>query len=108
PVRDRNGDAPLALFRRVVNGVERAELHLRIVLAQHLGDRRRQRRLAMINVTDRPNVHVRLTALEFLLGHLSPLLNRIRSDLYRRLVYLAALPVAFSTTSCAIEDGASA
>jgi hypothetical protein len=24
----------------------------------------------MVNVTNRPNVHVRLTALEFLLGHL--------------------------------------
>jgi hypothetical protein len=39
------------------------------VLRQNFGDRRRQRRLAMINVTNGPNVHVRLTALEFLLGH---------------------------------------
>src|SRR5262247_2870763 len=31
----------------------------------------------MVNVTNRPNVHVRLTALEFLLGHLFTL---VRSD----------------------------
>ena len=40
------------------------------MLRQHLGDRRRQRRLAMVNVTNRTNVHVRLTALEFLLRHI--------------------------------------
>src|SRR5213596_3730959 len=49
------------------------KLHLRVVLAEHLGDRRRQRRLAVIDVPDRPDVHVRLAALEFLLRHfLSP------------------------------------
>ena len=32
---------------------------LRVVLRQHLRDRRRQRRLAVIDVTDRPNVYVR-------------------------------------------------
>src|SRR6266404_9394086 len=69
-VRNSNGDAALALFRRVVNGVERAELHLGVVLRQHLGDCRRQRGLAMVNVTNRPNVHVWLTAFEFLLGHM--------------------------------------
>src|SRR5262249_10383338 len=45
--------------------------HFRIVLAQHLGDRRRQRGLPMIDVPDRPNIHVRLAALEFLLRHFS-------------------------------------
>src|SRR2546429_4372691 len=59
----------LALFRRVVNGVKRPELHLRVMLAEHFGDRRRQSGLAMIDVPDRPDVHVRLAALEFLLGH---------------------------------------
>ena len=68
-VRYRNGDAPLALFRRVINRIKRAELHLGIVLRQHLGDGRRQSRLAVINVTNRPNVHVRLIAFEFLLRH---------------------------------------
>jgi len=68
-VRNGNGDAALALFRSVINRIECAELHLRVVLAQYFRDRRRQRGLAMINVTDGPNIHVRLTALEFLLGH---------------------------------------
>jgi hypothetical protein len=39
------------------------------VLGQHLRDRRRQRRLAMIDVTDRPNVYVRLAAIKFFLRH---------------------------------------
>ncbi len=68
-VRHRDGDPPLALFRRVVDGIKRPELHLWVVLREHLGDRRRQRRLAMIDVPDRPDVHVRLAALEFLLRH---------------------------------------
>src|SRR6202158_686774 len=70
-VRYRNGDPPLALFWRVVNRVERAELHLGVVLRQYFGDRRRQRRLAVVNVTNRSNVDVRLTALEFFLRHCS-------------------------------------
>src|SRR2546429_2744945 len=65
----------LALFRRVVNGVKRPELHLRVMLAEHFGDRRRQSGLAMIDVPDRPDVHVRLAALEFLLGHVLRLLR---------------------------------
>jgi hypothetical protein len=39
------------------------------VLAQYFGYRRRQRGLAMVNVTNRPDVHMRLVALKFLLGH---------------------------------------
>ena len=33
------------------------------------GHRRRQRRLAVVDVADRPHVHVRLRTIEFLLGH---------------------------------------
>src|SRR5215469_217416 len=69
-VRNRNRDAALALFWRVVNRVERAERHLRIALAQHFGYRRRQRGFAVINVPDRANIHVRFTALKFLLCHM--------------------------------------
>jgi hypothetical protein len=54
-VRGRNGDSALALFRRLVD--------VRIVRVlglppsrQHLGDRRRQRRLAMVDVTDGADV----------------------------------------------------
>src|SRR5207342_3434043 len=35
----------------------------------HLRQRRRQRRLAVVNVTDRAHVHVGLGALELTLGH---------------------------------------
>jgi hypothetical protein len=41
------------------------------VLGQHLGDGRRQRGLAMVNVTNRPDVAVRLITLEFLFRHIS-------------------------------------
>ena len=68
-VRNGNRNTALALFRRVVNRIKRAELHFRVVLRQHFRNRRRQGRLAMVNVTNRPNVTVRLAALEFLLGH---------------------------------------
>jgi hypothetical protein len=35
-----------------------------------LGDRRRQRRLAVIDVTDRAHIHMRLRSLKLLLRHL--------------------------------------
>jgi hypothetical protein len=41
------------------------------VLLQHLRDGRRQRRLPVVNVTDRPYVAVRLIALKFLFRHFS-------------------------------------
>ena len=59
-VRGRDRDAALTLFRSVVDRVERTERVLRVVLRQNLRDRRRQRRLAMIDMPDRPNVYVRL------------------------------------------------
>src|SRR5271157_6017497 len=68
-VRRGNGDAALALFGRVVDGVERAEQDLGVVLLQDLGDGRRQRGLAMIDVPDRAHVHVRLAAIKFLFRH---------------------------------------
>ena len=68
-VRGGDGDAPLPLFRCIVNAVERPEHDLGIVLLQHLGDGRRQRGLAVIDVPDRPHVHVRLGAIKFFLGH---------------------------------------
>src|SRR5664280_1938636 len=56
---------------RVVDRVEGTEHDLGIVLLQYLGDGRRQRRLAMIDVSDRANVHVRLAAVKFLFRHIS-------------------------------------
>ena len=59
-VRSGNRNAALTLFRRVVDRVERTKLVLRVVLGQHLRDRRRQRRLAVVNMPNRPDVYVRL------------------------------------------------
>ena len=80
-VRHRDGDAALALFGRVVNRIKRPERYLRVVLRQHLGDRRRQGRLAVVDVPDRPHVHVRLNSLEFLLRHL---VSPSRQNFYKR------------------------
>jgi len=109
-VRNRDRDAALALFRRVVNRVERAECHLRVVLRQHLRNRRRQRRLAMVNVTNRPNIHMRLAALEFLFRHplCSSNQSRAESSAAEIPYFETALPLAFAITSSETEEGASA
>ncbi len=99
-VRHRNRDPARLLLRRVVDRVETAERHLRIVLAQHLRDRRRQGRLAVINVPDRPDVDVRLAAIKFLFRHrkapdfrsgLEKLLPRFRAGRARPGVHSGAL-----------------
>ena len=92
-VRHRDGNAALALFRRVVNRIKRPERHFRVVLRQHLGDRRRQCRLPVVDVPDRPHVHVRLDSLEFLLRHVS-----LRSVLFLRISLAANLSAP--ATSC--------
>ena len=68
-VRGRDRDSARLFFRRVVDRIERAERHLRIVLRQHLRDRRRQRRLAVIDMPDRPDIDVRLAAVKFFFSH---------------------------------------
>ena len=70
-VRGGNGYAAGFFFRRVVDRVKAAEHDLGIVLLQYLGDGRRQRGLAMIDVTDGANVYVRLAAIKFLFRHWS-------------------------------------
>src|ERR1035437_852186 len=69
-VRRGNGDAARLLFRSVVDRIERPENDLRVVLLQDLSDGRRQRRLAMVDVTNRPYVAVRLCPLKFFFRHL--------------------------------------
>jgi len=67
-VRRRDRDPTLALLWSLVDVVEVD--HLRPALhGQHLRDRCRQRRLPVIHVTDRTDVHVGLVAYELLLGH---------------------------------------
>ena len=67
-MRRRNRDAARLLLRRLVDliiGRERRPAGLR----QNLGDRRRQRGLAVVDVTNRPDVAMRLRPCEFFLGH---------------------------------------
>jgi hypothetical protein len=51
------------------------------MLLQYLRDGRRQRGLAMIDVTNRPHVAVRLVAIKFLFRHIRPQLSTITSKL---------------------------
>src|SRR5947209_3827819 len=60
-VGDRDGDAALALLGGVVDRVEGAELGATLE-GQRLGDGRGERRLAVVDMTDRADVHVRLVA----------------------------------------------
>ncbi len=64
-VRRRNRDTTGLFFRRGV------DLVIRLEFAEELRDRCRQRRLAMVNVTDRANVDVRLIALKLALCHVN-------------------------------------
>src|SRR6185436_4917347 len=75
-VGDRDGDPALALLGRDVDRIEGAVLGVALQ-REVLGDRRGQARLAVVDVADRADVHVRLAALELLLGHETvSLLNR--------------------------------
>src|SRR5690606_13291882 len=70
-VRRRNRDPTLTLLRRLVNLI--VPNMLRQTLRRlNPRDRRRQRRLPMIHVPNRPNVHVRLRPLKLRLSHVSP------------------------------------
>ena len=64
----RDRDAAGLLLRSVVDLVEGAGLTA-VLLRQHLGDGRGQRRLAMVDVTDGANVDVRFGTIEFLFSH---------------------------------------
>ena len=69
-VRDRDGDTALALLGRLVDLVERRRLvEGRVLVVQHLGDRRGQRGLAVVDVPDGADVDVRLRPLELRLRH---------------------------------------
>ena len=69
-MRRGNRDAAGALFRGLVDlviGLERRAAGF----SQNLCDRSRQGGLAVIHVTDRPNIHMRLITFKFCLGHLA-------------------------------------
>ena len=67
-VGDRDRDAALALLGGLVDLVERGELRQALV-GLALGDRGRERGLAVVDMAHRADVHVGLRALELLLRH---------------------------------------
>ncbi len=75
-VRGRDRDSAGLFFRRVVDRIEAPELVLRIMLRKRFGDCRRQRRLAVIDMADRPDIDVRLTAIKFFFCHGAPTLPK--------------------------------
>jgi hypothetical protein len=68
---DVDGDAPLLLLGRLVDLVEGGEggLARGVALGQGLGDGGGERRLAMVDVTNRADVDVGFCAVEFFFGH---------------------------------------
>src|SRR2546422_4496628 len=73
-VGDRDRDAPRLLLWSLVDPVEWCELR-KSLLGQNLRDGGRQRRFAMVDVTDGPDVQVGLGPLELLLRHCLLLTN---------------------------------
>src|SRR5699024_10988659 len=67
-VRGGDRDAARLFFRGVVNLVERTQFRSEL-LRRYDRQSRRQCRLAMVNVTNRAYVDVRLAAIKFFLGH---------------------------------------
>ena len=85
-----------------------------VLLGQHLCNGRGQRRLAVVDVTNRADVDVRLVALELLLRHselpLSQSLLRAEPELAKHTLYAEAptgSPVRVSTISSAMLPGTS-
>ena len=67
-MRRRNRDPARLLLRSLVNRVIRHERRT-TRLRKNLRDRSRQRRLAVVNVTNRADVAMRLVAFKLFLGH---------------------------------------
>ena len=68
-VRGVDRDPALALLGSVVDRREVARDGVPALLGEHLRDRRREGRLAVVDMPDRADVDMRLRALELLLGH---------------------------------------
>ena len=67
-MRGRDRDAASLLLRRLVDLIVGRESRA-AGLGEHLGDRRRQRRLAVVDVADRADVAMRLVTRKFFLCH---------------------------------------
>src|SRR5437763_17034478 len=101
-VGGRDRDAARLLLGGVVDRVEGAELR-EPLLRQDLGDRRGERGLAMVDVTDGPDVHVRLGALVLLLRHCySFLRNLLRLSTWQQFLRqsISALPGSDGIPCC--------
>ncbi len=68
-VRDGDGDAALALLGRFVDLVKRHVFVSGARFRQHFGDGCRQRRFAMVDVSNRSHVHMGFCSLKLLLCH---------------------------------------
>ena len=65
-----DGDTTLFFFGSVINLVERLHFFASAeALVQRLGDSSRQRRLTVIDVTNRTDIYVRFGTLEFFFSH---------------------------------------
>jgi len=67
-VGNRNRDTPFPLFGSLVDHPEFHQFGFAL-LRLHTGDRAGKRRLAVVHVTNRANVHMRFCALKFFLRH---------------------------------------
>src|SRR5690606_27549419 len=56
------------------------DLVVSLEIAEELRDRSRRRRLAVVNVTNRADVHMRLVAFEFTLSHVTSLWRKDACD----------------------------
>ena len=68
-MRRRDRDPTLALLRRIVNRIKRTDLRPAVTIIQYARDCRRQRRLPVVHMTDRPHVHMGLRSLKNFLCH---------------------------------------
>ena len=94
-MRRRYRNPPLLLLRRLVNLIKRNII--RHPLQSHmLRDRRRQRRLPMIDMPYRTHIHMRLGPLKLLLRHRSflPVNKLLRPIVITKLASLAGLRFA--------------
>ena len=90
-----NRDTPLAFLRRIVNLIKRYRVPT-VLRRHHLRQRRRQRRLTMVNMTYRPHIYVRLRSFKFFFGHDQLPLDQERSQLLAFMMSAATLEGAFA------------
>src|SRR5207237_8690633 len=101
-VRRADRDASGLLFRRLIDLIESHKMHLRVRLRQNLRYRRRQSRLAVVHVSYRPDVHVRLAPIKFLFAHVAFLYlasSAGNARLYTKLFLEPAMRFEFMTSS---------